>query len=95
MEQFSPEIVAILAVGVAIAGLVLQQGRRLDRRIDALSMRMDEQDRRTDDRFRQMGDQMNEQFRNLSDRVARVEGKLDLLETFITRRNESPVTPAE
>ena len=106
MEQFSPEIVAILAVGVAIAGLVLQQGRRLDRRIDALSMRMDEQDRRTDDRFRQMGDQVNEQFRNLSDqmnerfrnlsdRVARVEGKLDLLETFITRRNEPPVTPAE
>ena len=102
MEQFSPEIVAILAVGVAIAGLVLQQGRR----IDALSMRMDEQDRRTDDRFRQMGDQVNEQFRNLSDqmnerfrnlsdRVARVEGKLDLLETFITRRNEPPVTPAE
>ena len=89
MEQFSPEIIAILAVGVAIAGMVLQQGRRLDRRLDALSLRMDEQDRRTDDRFRQM----NEQFRNLSDRIARVEGKLDLLESF--RRTEPPVTPAE
>ena len=102
MEQFSPEIIAILAVGVAIAGLVLQQGRRLDRRIDVLSLRMD-------DRFRQMNDQMNEQFRqmneqfrqmdeqlrNLSDRVARVEGKLDLLESFITRRNEPPVMPVE
>ena len=117
MEQFSPEIIAILAVGVVIAGLVLQQGCRLDRRIDTLSLRMDEQDRRTDDRFRQtheqmndrfrqmneqineqfrqMNEQINEQFRNLSDRVARVEGKLDLLESFITRRNEPPVMPVE
>ena len=142
MEQYSPEIVAILgvgvavlAVGVAVAGLILQQGRRLDGRIDALAVRMDEQDRRTDDRFRQMTDQMteqyrqlteqmteqyrqtteqhrqlteqmnerfrqlteqmNERFQNLSDRVARVEGKLDLLETFVAYRSEPPAEAAE
>ena len=144
MEQYSPEFVAILGVGVvvlaagvAVAGLILQQARRLDSQ--TLTARMDEQDRRTDDRFRQLTEQMNERFRqmdeqtnerfrqltkqlteqhrqlteqmneqmnerfrkmderfqNLSDRVARVEGKLDLLGTFITRRNQAPAKAAE
>ena len=158
MKRFSSELIAILAVGAALAGLVLQQGHRLDNRIDALAARMDEQDRRTndrflrltgqltgqmneqyrqlnermDERFRQLTAQMNERFlqvderfrqvderfrqvderfqqiderfrqvderfqqideqiRNLSERIARVEGKFDLFETVIARRNESP-----
>ena len=76
MEQFSSELVAILGVGasmlgvgITVIGLVLQQGRRIDRRIDGLALRMDEQDRRTDDRFRQLTDQMNERFRQLTDRM--------------------------
>ena len=32
---------------------------------------------------------------DLGERVARVEGKLDFLEAFITRRNEPPLAPAE
>jgi len=32
---------------------------------------------------------------DLGERVARVEGKLDFLEGFITRRNEPPLAPAE
>ncbi len=138
MEQFSSELIAILGVGatmlgggIAVIRLVLQQGRRLDRRIDALALRMDERDRRTDDRlgqladqtnerfrqltdqmneqfrqtnerFRQLTDQMNEQFRQmneqfreLSERVARVEGKFDLLETFVEHRKEPPAEAAE
>ncbi len=102
MEQFSSELLAILGVGIAVIGLVLQQGRRLDRRIDGLALRMDEQDRRTDDRFRQLTDQMNEQFRQmneqfqrLSERVARVEGKFDLLEAFVEHRKEPPAEAAE
>ncbi len=88
MEQFSPEIITMLGVGIAIIGLVLQQGRRLDRRIDALALRMDEQ-------YRHLTDQMNEQFRELSERVARVEGKFDLLETFVEHRKEPPAEAAE
>ena len=96
MEQFSPELIAILGVGVAVLslgvavmGLVLHQGRRLDRRIDALAVHMNEQHRQTNEQFRQT----NEQIRILSDRVARIEGKLDLFETFIAR--EPPTVAAE
>lgn len=32
---------------------------------------------------------------NLSERVARVEGKLEFLEHYITRQNEPPPAPAE
>ena len=120
MEQLSPEIITMLGVGIAVIGLVLQQGRRLDRRIDALALRMDERDRRmdermderdrrTDERFRQLTGQMNEQFRQmneqfrqmneqfqkLGERVARVEGKFDLLETFVEHRKEPPAEAAE
>ena len=76
MEQFSSELIAILGVGatmlgggIAVIRLVLQQGRRLDRRIDALALRMDERDRRTDDRFGQLTDQTNERFRQLTDQM--------------------------
>ena len=102
MEQLSPEIITMLGVGIAVIGLVLQQGRRLDRRIDALALHMDERDRRTDERFRQLTDQMNEQFRQmneqfrkLGERVARVEGKFDLLKTFVEHRKEPPAEAAE
>ena len=83
MDNFPAEIIAILAVGIALAGLILQQGRRLDRRIDALTLQVNEQ-----------FNQVNEQIRSLGERVARLEGKLDFLEGFITRRNEPPVAPA-
>ena len=153
MKRFSSELIAILAVGAALAGLVIQQGHRLDSRIDALAVRMDalavrmnEHERRTDDRFQQLTVQMNEQyrqlteqmderfrqlngrsderfrqlnertderfrqltaqmnerfrqvdeqFRDLSERVARVEGKFDLFETVVARRNEPPTETLE
>ena len=91
MEQLSSELIAILGVGVAVIGSLLHQGRRLDRRIGALAVHMNEQHRQTNEQFRQM----NEQFRILSDRVARIEGKLDLFETFIAYRNEPPTMAAE
>ena len=34
MDALTPNLVAILAVGVALAGLILRQGSRLDARID-------------------------------------------------------------
>ena len=128
MEQFSPEIMTMLGVGVAIIGLVLLQGRRLDRRLDSLALRMDEQYRhltgqmdeqyrhltgqmneqyrhltgQMNEQYRHLTDQMNEQFRQmdeqfqkLSERVARVEGKFDLLETFVEHRTEPPAKAVE
>ena len=98
MEEFSPEIITMLGVGIAIVGLVLQQGRRLDRRIDALALHMNERFREMNEQFREMSEQfreMSEQFRKLSERVARVEGKFDLLETFVEHRKEPPAEAAE
>ena len=167
MKRFSSELIAVLAVGAALAGLVIQQGDRLDSRIDALAVRMNEQERRTDERFqqltvqtneqyrqltvqmneqyrqlneqtderfrqlneqtderfrqltaqmnerfqqvdeqfRQVGErfrqiderfrQIDEQFRSLSERVARIEGKFDLFETVVARRNETPTETPE
>ena len=34
MDFLTPDLVAILAVGAALAGLILRQGSRLDARID-------------------------------------------------------------
>ena len=34
MDALTPNLVAILAVGAALAGLILRQGSRLDARID-------------------------------------------------------------
>ena len=69
MKQFSSELIAILAVGAALGGLVLQQGHRLDNRIDTLDARMEGQERRTNDQFLQLTGQMNEQYRQLNERM--------------------------
>ena len=102
MGQFSSELIAILgvgvavlSVGVAVASLVLRQGRRLDSRIDALAVHMTKQYRQLTEQHGQLTEQMNERFQHLSERVARVEGKLDLLEPLITQRNETPTVAAE
>ena len=84
MDMVSPELVGILAVGAALAALVLRQGARLDHRIDLLTEHMNERFQRVD-----------EQLRHLGERVARLEGKIDLIEGFIARRNEPPGAAAE
>ena len=65
MDRFSPEIITMLGVGVAIIGLVLLQGRRLDRRIDGLALRMDEQYRQMSEQYQHLTGQMSEQYRHL------------------------------
>ena len=88
MEWFSHEIITMIGVGIGIIGLVLLQGRRLERRIDGLALQMDEQ-------YRHLTGQMNEQFQKLSERAARVEDKFDLLETFVEHRKEPPAEAVE
>ena len=98
MDMVSPELVGILAVGAALAALVLRQGARLDHRIDLLTEHMNERFQRVDEQFQRVDEQfqrVDEQLRHLGERVARLEGKIDLIEGFIARRNEPPGAAAE
>lgn len=85
MEQLlvTPELIAILAVGVALAGLLWQGlrglGTRIDRVEDALGARIG---------------RVEEELREIRDRLSRLEGKVDFLEEYIVRRNEAGA-PAE
>ena len=75
----SPELIALLAIGVALAGLILRGHHGLDARMDRLDSRMDG---------------LAEVMREVRDRLSRLEGKVDFLEGYIVRRNEAGA-PAE
>ena len=75
----SPEPIAVLAVGVALAGPMLRGHRGLGARIDRLGMRLDA---------------LAEETREVRDRLSRLEGKAGFLEGWIVRRNEAGA-PAE
>lgn len=75
----SPELIAILAVGVALAGLMLRGHQGLGVRMDRLEARMD---------------RLETEMREVRDRLSRLEGKMDFLEGYIVRRNEAGA-PAE
>ena len=75
----TPELIAILAVGAALAGLILQGQRGLGARMDRLEARMDG---------------LEAVLKEIRDRLSRLEGKVDFLESYIVRRNEAGA-PAE
>ncbi len=79
----SPELIAILAIGVALAGLILQGQRGLGARMDRLEARLDAR-----------MDGLEAELREIRDRLSRLEGKVDFLEGYIVRRNEAGA-PAE
>ncbi len=87
----TPELIAILGVGIALAGLILQGQRGLSARIDgverSLGARMDRLEARMDS--------FEEEMREIRDRLSRLEGKMDFLEAYIVGRNERPAAPAE
>lgn len=90
----SPETIAILAVGAALAGLVWQGQRSLrvemrDLRAE-LSERMDRIESRMD-RIEIRMERMEGRLAELGDRVSRIEGMLHLH----LGRNEEPAAPAE
>ena len=72
MDMVSPELVGILAVGAALAALVLRQGARLDRRIDLLTEHMNERFQRVDERFQRV----DEQFQRVDEQFQRVDEQL-------------------
>ena len=82
----TPELIAILAVGVALAGLILRGQHGLGARIDGLDARMDRLEARMD--------RLEAGMTEIRDRLSRLEGKMDFLEGYIVRRNEAGA-PAE
>ncbi len=82
----SPELIAILAIGVALAGLILRGQHGLGARIDGLDARMDRLEARMD--------RLEAGMTEIRDRLSRLEGKMDFLEGYIVRRNEAGA-PAE
>ena len=79
----SPELIATLAIGVALAGLILQGQRGLGARMDRLEARLDAR-----------MDGLEAELREIRDRLSRLEGKMDFLEAYIVGRNERPAAPA-
>ncbi len=75
----SPELIAILGVGIALAGLLLRLNARIDRVESSLSARIDG---------------IQAELREVRDRLARLEGKVDILRDYIMRRND-PAPAAE
>ena len=94
-------LIAVLAVGATLGGLILTSNRglrqdirqditrmesRLDERISALESRMDERINGLESRF----DAMEKQFGELRERMAHLEGLLEGLREAITGRAARP-----
>ena len=80
----TPELIAILGTGVALltawvalAGLLWQGLRRIDARID-----------RVESSLGTRIDRLEAGIMEVRDRLSRLEGKMELLEGYIMRRNE-------
>ena len=101
----TPELIAIVMVGVALAGVILASIRgvrqdmtrlesRLDGRIDALGSRLDGKlaalESRLDGKLAALESSMNTQLGELRERMARLEGVLDgLRESIVDRARAS------
>ncbi len=79
----SPELIAILAVGVALAGLMLRGQHGLDKRVDELrrdlTSRIDGLDARIDG--------LDARLRSVETGLAEVKGQLTIVRDYITGRN--------
>ena len=70
MASPTPELIATFAAGVALAGLILRQGARLDARIDRLEGRIDRMNERTEERL----GRFDQGQADLRERMAKLEG---------------------
>lgn len=90
----SPELIAILAVGVALAGLILNGLKGVNKRLDGVDKRMDGFDKRMDDFGRRM-DSIDERLRAVETALAEVKGQLTIVRDYISGRNARGRGPAE
>ena len=86
----TPEIIAIVTVGVALAGVIIASARgvrqdmaRLESRLDG---RIDELGSRLDGKIAALESSMNTQLGELRERMAHLEGLLEGLREAITGR---------
>ena len=77
----TPEVIAIIAVGVALAGLMLRQGARSDKRFD----KVDERFEKVDERF----EKVDERFKSLEDRMTQIEKQQAKLEGLLEGLREA------
>ena len=73
----TPELIAIITFSIALAGLILRLGQRLDRRID----RLEERFAKVDERF----SKLEQRMAALEIQQAKLEGLLEGLREAITR----------
>ena len=83
----SPELIAILAVGVALAGLILNGLKGVNKRLDGVDKRMDGFDKRMDS--------IDERLRAVETALAEVKGQLTIVCDYISGRNERGREPTE
>lgn len=83
----SPELIAILAVGAALAGLILNGLKGVNKRLDGFDKRMDGFDRRMDS--------IDERLRAVETALAEVKGQLTIVRDYISGRNARGRGPAE
>ena len=88
VPHMSPELIAILAVGVALAGIMLaglrDMRREMNSRFDGVNSRIDG---------------LDERLRSVEAGLAEVKGQLTIVRDYIagrnTRADEPPAAPAE
>ena len=81
----SPELIATLAVGVALGGVILQGLHGLNRRMDSLDKRIDGLDKRIDG--------LEERLRAVEAGLAEIKGQLTIVRDYIAGRNMRPDGP--
>ena len=75
-------LAAILAIGVALAGLILRQGLRLDARIEQTNERIEQVEARIGERI----ERVEQGQADLRERMAKLEGLLEGLREAIAGR---------
>ena len=76
----TPELIAILAVGVAVAGLILNGQTRMDRRLDAFELQVNQSLERLEGRIDALEGRigsLEQRMSAIEQRLARLEGVLD------------------
>ena len=88
----TPELIAILAVGAALGGLMLWEQHRISVPMNRRGARTDRPDGRMDRldaEMREIRDRLGAEMKEVRDRLGRLEGKVDFLESYIVGRDEA------
>ena len=85
----SPELIAILAVGIAVAGLILNGQNQTNRRLDALEQRLEGRIDALEQRISAFELQVNQRFDRLEARLAALEQRFARLEGVLDGLREA------